>query len=258
MQADIKKILLIENVNKSYPINGENRKIIRNLTLDVNEGEFVCILGYSGCGKSTLLRMLAGFEQPDAGKILLNGNEKVSPQKDIILVFQDFNQLLPWKNVRDNIVHPILATGITKDKKQARSMAYDILAEIGLKDFAKSFPNQLSGGMKQRVAVARAMVLQPKILLMDEPFAALDAITRSSLQTMTKTICEKHNETVLFVTHSVEEAVLLADRIIVLNNDPNEECSVANVIDNQRYTHGDQYLRTMLINELIESIGGSK
>lgn len=258
MENDINKILLIENINKSYYINDENRNVLRNLTLDVNEGEFVCILGYSGCGKSTLLRILSGLEKPDSGKVLLNGVERTKPSRDILLVFQDFNQLLPWKTVQDNIIHPLMATGIIKDRKQAQNVAENILEEIGLGDFSKSYPNQLSGGMKQRVAVARALVLKPKVMLMDEPFAALDAVTRSNLQKMTKGICKKHNETVLFVTHSVEEAVLLADRIIVLNNDPDKESSIANIIDNERNVHGDKHLRTMLINELVETIGGNQ
>lgn len=256
MENDIRKILLIEGLNKSYEINGEQRRVIRNFNLDVNEGEFVCILGYSGCGKTTLLRMLAGLEHPDAGRILLNGKVKTKPEKDIVLVFQDFNQLFPWKTVRDNIVHPLMATGTARNKKEAQMIADNILSEVDLSDFSKSYPNQLSGGMKQRVAVARALVLNPKVMLMDEPFAALDAVTRRNLQKMIKEICKKHKETILFVTHSVEEAVLLADRIIVLNNNPKEECSIARSIDNERYSYGDQYLRTMLVNELIDSIGG--
>ena len=251
-----KKILLIKNLQKYFNVNNGEKYVLRNFSLDVMEGEFVCILGFSGCGKTTLLRILAGMEKQTDGEILLEGMPHSKPSKDILLVFQDFNQLFAWKTVSENIIHPLLATKTAQNRIEASKISNDLLKEIGLEEFRKSYPYQLSGGMKQRVAVARALALKPKVLLMDEPFAALDAVTRKSLQQLTKNICKKYNVTVLFVTHSIEEAVLMADTIIVLNNNASKEESISNIIDNQRYTHGDEHLRAMLVNELISIIEG--
>lgn len=251
-------ILRIHHLKKEFEIGGERKQVLRNLTMDALEGEFICFLGYSGCGKTTLLRMIAGFERATEGEILLNGKNRSRPEKDIILVSQDFNQLLPWKTVLDNVVHPLLVTHMAKSRKEAEQISRELLKAVGLLDFQDVYPHCLSGGMKQRVAVIRALALRPKVLLMDEPFAALDAVTRKSLQQMTKEICGQYQVTVFFVTHSVEEAVILADRIIVLNNNPNEPESISGMIDNQRYTHGDEHLRSMLIAELIAMIGAAE
>lgn len=252
------KILLIRNLRKEFEIGGEKKQVLRNMTMDATEGEFICFLGYSGCGKTTLLRILAGFEQATEGEILLDGTPRNKPGKDILLVSQDFNQLLPWKTVLNNMVHPLLATHKVDGRKEAERIGRELLEAVSLLDVQDVYPHCLSGGMKQRVAVVRALALKPRILLMDEPFAALDAVTRKSLQQMTKDMCRRYHETVFFVTHSVEEAVILADRIIVLNNNRGNPESISSIIDNQRYTHGDEHLRTMLIAELISMIGATE
>lgn len=248
-------VLRIYRLRKEFEIGGEKKQVLRDLSMDAMEGEFICFLGYSGCGKTTLLRILAGFEQATEGEILLDGNAWSKPGKDILLVSQGFDQLLPWKTVLDNVVHPLLVTHMAKNRKEARQISRELLEMVGLLDYQDTYPHCLSGGMKQRVAVIRSLALKPRVLLMDEPFAALDAVTRRSLQKMTKDICERYQVTVFFVTHSVEEAVILADRIIVLNNDQNKPESISGIIDNQRYTHGDEHLRSMLISELISMIG---
>lgn len=251
-------ILQICHLQKEFEIGKEKKQVLRNLTMDAMKGEFICFLGYSGCGKTTLLRILAGFEQATSGEILLDGKARNKPGRDILLISQGFDQLLPWKTVLDNMVHPLLATHMAENRKEAVQISQEWLNAVGLAEFQDVYPHYLSGGMKQRVAVIRSLALRPRVLLMDEPFAALDAVTRKSLQQMTKNICKQYQETVFFVTHSVEEAVILADRIIVLNNNSNETESISGIIDNQRYTHGDEHMRAMLIAELITMIGATE
>lgn len=176
------KILQIQCLNKEFEIGGEKKQVLRNLTMDAMEGEFICFLGYSGCGKTTLLRILAGFESATGGEILLDGKRRDRPGKDILLVSQDFNQLLPWKTVLNNVVHPLLAAHKVENRKEAEQISKELLEAVGLLDFQNVYPHCLSGGMKQRVAVIRSLALRPRVLLMDEPFAALDAVTRRALQ----------------------------------------------------------------------------
>lgn len=214
-------VVSLQHVHKSFRMtNGAVMEVLSDINLNVDQNEFVALLGYSGCGKTTLLRVLCGFEKADSGYILVDGQPLRKPNKKVLMLFQDFNQLMPWKTVLANVMFPLLATKAVKSKQEARGRAEKRIDDVGLSAFAHSYPHQLSGGMKQRVAVARALALQPRVLLMDEPFAALDNITRGTLQVLTRRVCEKYGVTTIFVTHSVEEAALLADRIVVMKEKP--------------------------------------
>ena len=215
------KILKAIDLSKKYG----DQEIFKDVKFSVKEGEKLAIIGYSGCGKTTLLRILGGFEKPDTGKVLIGKKRVRKPKRKAIMVFQDFSQLLPWRTVLDNVVWPMMITGVERDKEQAISIAKDYLKEMGLSEatFGK-YPVQLSGGMKQRVAVARALALRPKILLMDEPFAALDNLTRKKMQDITRNACEKHKISAVLVTHSVKEAVVMCDRILIFC--PNKEYKI--------------------------------
>ncbi len=193
---------------------------LKDISMDAQEGDFVCIVGPSGCGKTTLLHIIAGLKPyfpPNRGAIYLEGQKIKGPGAERGVVFQEY-ALLPWRNVQDNIEFGLKLRGIPPQERESRSDYFINL--IGLQEFREKFPHQLSGGMKQRVAVARAFVNNPKILLMDEPFAAVDAQTRMTLQEELNRIYEKAKKTILFVTHSVEEAVFLANRIVVLSCRP--------------------------------------
>lgn len=208
-------VLKIENLTKTYMTQKVSNTIIKDLNLEIERGEFVCILGPSGCGKSTLIRCIAGFED-FSGRIVSNGKEVKKPGTDRIMVFQDFNQLYPWKTVEKNIEYPLKLKGI-KDKKVLKKTVDEVLRKVDLDGKQKFYPHELSGGMKQRVAIAKALALKPDIILMDEPFAALDAMTRNNLQ---KELLELWNEekiTIIFITHNIQEAVVLGTRVMLMN-----------------------------------------
>jgi len=190
---------------------------IADFDLDVEEGEFVCILGPSGCGKTTILRIIAGLESQTRGKILLNGKEISGPGSDRGMVFQEF-ALFPWRTVRRNVEFGLELKGIPPEERRERTQKFIEL--VGLNGFEDYHPYQLSGGMKQRVGIARALANQPAILLMDEPFGALDAQTRNLMQKELLRIWSETKKTVIFVTHSVDEALYLADRIVVMTARP--------------------------------------
>lgn len=208
-------LLEIKNLKKVYSDNNTEEVIIENLDLSVEKEEFLCILGASGCGKTTLLRCIAGFEKYD-GEITVDGKIKNEAGTDRIMVFQDFNQLFPWKTVEKNIQYPLKLQGI-KDKETLREITDKYLNMVNLPGIQKKYPHQLSGGMKQRVAIAKALALKPQIILMDEPFAALDAMTRNKLQAELNLISQKENCTFIFVTHNIQEAIVLGTRIIIMD-----------------------------------------
>lgn len=239
----------IRNVCKTFEMQDGTLDVLEDVSLEIKAGEFVCLLGYSGCGKSTLLRLVAGLEAVTKGEIWLDGVMHTSPSKDAILLFQDFNQLFPWKTVQKNVMYGMLATKTVASAEEARKQADALIESVGLTEFKRSYPHQLSGGMKQRTAVARALAMRPKVLLMDEPFAALDAVTRSHLQNLTRQVCAEHHVTVLFVTHSVEEAVLLGDRIVVMNN---KKHGIDRIIDNQSHGGKTKEERSRLTAEIID------
>lgn len=208
-------IMKVRDLSKSFG----KRKIFSDLNFEVKEGEKLAIIGYSGCGKTTLLRILGGFEKADSGKVIIAKKRIKKPTKKAIMVFQDFSQLLPWRTVLDNVVWPMMIAGVEKDKQKAIKIAKKYLSEMGLNETTfEMYPVQLSGGMKQRVAMARALALRPKMLLMDEPFGALDNLTRRKMQEITRAACEKHNISAVLVTHSVKEAVMMCDRILVFRS----------------------------------------
>lgn len=210
-------VLIVKDLEKGY--RNEKGKIERNviskLNLGVDKNEFLCILGPSGCGKTTLLRCIAGFEQYD-GEIYINGQKSESPGTDRIMVFQDFNQLFPWKTVEKNIQYPLIKKGI-RDKSELDIITEEYLEKVNLSGIQKKYPHQLSGGMKQRVAIAKALALKPQIILMDEPFAALDAMTRTKLQSELMQISKHEDCTFIFITHNIQEAIVLGSRIIVMS-----------------------------------------
>lgn len=210
------ELLQIENLSKTYVSQGGDTEVLRNLSLNVEKNEFVCILGPSGCGKSTLLRCIAGFE-PYAGTIRCRGKVVTKPSTDRIMVFQDYNQLFPWKTVEGNIHYPLRLQGI-RDKAELKERSDAVLKKVGLDGYQKFYPHELSGGMKQRAAIAKALALNPEIILMDEPFAALDAITRNKLQAELNRISEDTDITVIFITHNIQEAITLGTRLILLGN----------------------------------------
>ncbi|MFZ2125823.1 MAG: ABC transporter ATP-binding protein [Candidatus Saccharimonadales bacterium] len=212
-----KTILSAEHITKSFSVRGKQVPVLADVNLSVIEGEFLCILGRSGEGKSTLLRILAGFEKQDSGIVIIDNVEKKNANLEVVMVFQDFNQIFPWKTVKGNVVHTLLATRRATTRAEASERADQIIQDVALGGYEDYYPHQLSGGMSQRAAVARALVLEPRILLMDEPFAALDTQTRKALQLLTKRICAEKKLTTIFVTHNIDEAAELADRVIILS-----------------------------------------
>ena len=213
----MKEILHIEGLVKRYAGQNEGRKILDGLDLSVSENEFLCILGPSGCGKSTLLRCIAGFESFE-GSIICGGEPVRKPSIDRIMVFQDYNQLFPWKTVEKNIQYPLKVGGL-RDRERLCEISDETLRKVGLEGYQKYYPHELSGGMKQRAAIAKALALKPKLILMDEPFAALDAITRNRLQRELQQIYESEKMTVIFVTHNIQEALTLGTRLILIGRD---------------------------------------
>jgi NitT/TauT family transport system ATP-binding protein len=216
--------LQIRNLSQSFlREDGSTLAVLENLTFDVQDKEFVCILGSSGCGKTTLLRLIAGLDEARSGAIVIDGEEMRGPSPKVGLVFQEYS-LFPWRTVIDNIVFGLEMKGVANEDRYHIADRY--LDLVNLSQFRDSFPSELSGGMRQRVAVARALALDPVLLLMDEPFGALDAQTRNMLQQELLDIWAKTKKTIVFITHSVDEAVFLSDRIIVLTPRPGRICRI--------------------------------
>jgi sulfonate transport system ATP-binding protein len=209
-----KPALIIEDLGKEYRVGSRRVPVLHHLDLAIERGEFVSIVGGSGCGKSTLLRIIAGLENSFSGTIELDGQPIHGPDTDRGLVFQE-PRLFPWLTVEENI-----AFGLDRPKAEREKMVREHLALVGLEGFASAFPHQLSGGMAQRAAIARAIVNRPKILLMDEPFGALDAFTRIQMQEEVLKIWRAEQSTVILVTHDIDEAVFLSDRVLVMSNRP--------------------------------------
>jgi NitT/TauT family transport system ATP-binding protein len=189
-------------------------------SFDIHPGERLVLLGPSGCGKSTLLKAIAGFIKPVEGAVRLKGRPVAGPGPDRMMVFQEFDQLMPWKTVLKNVMFPMTVNGMARDKAEER--AREVIGKVGLAKFADAYPHMLSGGMKQRVAIARAMAPKPDVLLMDEPYAALDALTRRRMQDELLELWDDVRFTLVFVTHSIEEAVLIGSRIVVLSPHPGQ------------------------------------
>jgi NitT/TauT family transport system ATP-binding protein len=219
--------LEIRDLNQSFlKDDGSSLVVLDHVTFDVKDKEFVCILGSSGCGKTTLLRLIAGLDAAQAGSIFLDGEEIRGTSPKVGMVFQEYS-LFPWRTVIDNIAFGFEMKGMPREERYRIAEHY--LDLVNLAQFRDSYPSELSGGMRQRVAVARALALDPVLLLMDEPFGALDAQTRNLLQTELLEIWEETKKTVVFITHSVDEAVFLSDRIIVLTPRPGRICRIFDI-----------------------------
>ncbi|GAB1644999.1 ABC transporter ATP-binding protein [Krasilnikovia sp. MM14-A1259] len=210
-------MISFSGVSRSFDSRSGTVEALREIYLDVAEGEFVAVVGRSGCGKSTLLRLVAGLLPASAGEIQVSGERVTRPRRDIAMMFQR-PALLPWRSVIDNVLLPVQIFGWRPAEFRAR--AAELLALTGLTEFAKRSPHELSGGMQQRVALCRALIAGPRVLLMDEPFSALDALTREELSVELQRLHMELGATIVFVTHSIEEAVLLADRVVVLTPRP--------------------------------------
>ena len=209
------KTLSIQNVNKSFTVDGQKVDVLKDINLEVQKGEFIAIVGHSGCGKSTLLKIIAGLEKNDTGLVTVDGKEVNGPGMDRGMIFQE-HRLFPWMSIEKNV--QLGLKGLSKEEKTKLSDQY--LELVKLSEFKKAYPSQLSGGMSQRAAIARSLVSQPEVLLLDEPFGALDALTKIELQEELLKIRERFHNTMLMVTHDIEEAVYLADRIVVMSARP--------------------------------------
>jgi NitT/TauT family transport system ATP-binding protein len=212
-------ILEAEHLTLDYVTEAGRIRAVEDVSFTVARGERLVLLGPSGCGKSTILKAIAGFLRPTDGHILLDGREVKKPGPDRVVVFQEFDQLLPWKTVRENVAFPLkVARG--KSRAEASQIAEQALVKVGLARALDAYPHTLSGGMKQRAAIARALAAEPEVLLMDEPFAALDALTRANLQNDLLDLAEELKFTLIFVTHAIEEAVLIGSKLHLLSAHP--------------------------------------
>lgn len=209
--------LIIKNLSKKFKKGDTEFTALENINLTVEDGEFITLLGPSGCGKTTLLRIIAGLETHTSGTASLDGETITGPGPKRGMVFQEYS-LFPWKTVIGNVMFGPLMQGVSKKEAEAKALNY--LQLVGLSEFKNSYPYELSGGMKQRVAIARALANEPEIILMDEPFGALDAQTRNNLQNELLRIWQEEKKTIIFVTHSVDEAVFLSDKVVILSKHP--------------------------------------
>ncbi len=243
-------MLDIRQVSKRFQLDGDTIEALTPIDLAIARGEFICLIGASGCGKSTLLRIIAGFETASSGEVFAAGKKVAGPGPDRGMVFQDY-ALFPWMTVRQNIGFGPRQRGLRRD--EVRDVAERYAAMVGLSRFTDRYPHQLSGGMKQRVAIARCLANDADVLLMDEPFGALDALTRAKLQDELLDIWQRTRTTIIFVTHSVEEAALLADRIVVMSASPGRvDSDNAVSLPRQRDVSSADFnaLRRMITNRL--------
>ena len=246
---DGKGQIVIERVNHTYrPPRGRSVLALSDVSLEVRPREFLAILGPSGCGKSTLLDLVGGFLPTEAGRITVEGKPVMAPGPDRGIVFQHF-ALFPWKTVRTNILYGLERQRLPRPEREKRAQAFIDL--VGLSGFEDSYPSQLSGGMKQRAAIARTLAFDPRMLLMDEPFGALDAQTRSLMQTELLNIWEKTRKTVIFVTHDVQEAVFLAERVAVMTARPGR---IKTIVDTKFDKDDPQVHRTKTFIDKVDEI----
>ena len=212
-------MLEIRDVAKTYGSGSQVTHALRSISFSIAERELVCVVGPSGCGKTTLLKCIAGLMRPTRGEVLLHGERVTGPPEEMAVVFQEYNRsLMPWSTVRNNVLLPLRHKKLAKDERTR--LVEEALGAVGLTRFIDHYPWQLSGGMQQRVAIARALAYQPSILLMDEPFASVDAQTRGDLEDLVLRVRDEFGITILFVTHDIDESVYLSDRIVVLTHAP--------------------------------------
>ena len=218
-QAPATNIVEVRHASMAFGTGAARHAVFEDISFEVAQGEFLCIVGSSGCGKTTLLRQIAGLQKPTSGTVVFDGAPVTRPTLDKAIVFQDYSKaLLPWRTVAGNIALSLEVAGTPKE--QIKAEVDDLLLKMGLLPAAGRYPAQLSGGMQQRVQIARSLAQRPKIILMDEPFGALDAITRQVLQDELQTLARERNMTVVFITHDLEEALYLGDSVIVLASNP--------------------------------------
>ncbi len=241
--------VVFEGVSKVFDKKGEPLQVLQDVDLTVAEGEFVCLLGPSGCGKSTLLNIAGGFERPTDGRVSIDGEEVTGPNPKRVFVFQEYG-IFPWASVWDNVV-----LGVRDRSKEDRHRIVDEVIElVGLKGFERAYPMELSGGMKQRVEVARALAVSPDVIYMDEPFGALDSLTRLTLRSELLRIWNERNPTILFVTHDVDEAMQLAERVVVFSARPGRIADIVEVdMPHPRDIGSPEYGRVK--NRLYELLG---
>lgn len=211
--------LVIDNVSKVYPTPKGNYVVLQDVNLQIQAGEFICLIGHSGCGKTTLLNMVSGFSKPSEGLVTLHGKRITEPGPDRMVVFQGY-ALLPWLTAYENIYLAVDSVYPNKSEAEKKQIVREHLALVGLSEAAHKQPGQLSGGMRQRVSIARALAIRPEVLILDEPFGALDAITKEELQEQLLQIWNDHRCTVLMITHDIDEALFLADRLVMMTNGP--------------------------------------
>ena len=213
--------LKLINLSKTFVNTADqvNVEALKNINLLVNDGEFVSVVGPSGCGKTTMLRIIAGFQKASSGNALLNGEEIETPGPEVGIVFQEY-ALFPWRTVIENVEFGLELKNTSRKERKEKALRY--IEMVGLKSFENKYPKDLSGGMKQRVAIARTLINEPKVVLMDEPFGSVDAQTRNSLQEFLIDIWRKRGDTIIFVTHNVDEAVFLSQRVVCLSSRPGE------------------------------------
>ncbi|MEC9346725.1 MAG: ABC transporter ATP-binding protein [Pseudomonadota bacterium] len=236
---DGKPFLEIDGLTKRFPApeGGEPLTVFENVSFDINKGEFICIIGHSGCGKSTILNVLAGLDTATSGAVTMDGSEVAGPSLERGVVFQNYS-LLPWMSALKNVTFGVRARHPDWSRAQVHEHAYKFLEMVGLTNGAEHRkPSQLSGGMRQRVSIARAFAIEPKLLLLDEPFGALDALTRGTIQDELIRIWSGSDQTVFMITHDVDEAILLADRIFLMTNGPYARVAESVVVDIPRPRH---------------------
>jgi NitT/TauT family transport system ATP-binding protein len=245
-----------DKVSKVFPLNDASGTItaLEEISFTVKKHEFVCLLGPSGCGKSTLLKILAGLEVPDRGSVIVDGEEVKIPHPSRGMVFQDY-ALFPWLTVEKNISFGLELNGM--DKKEIKEIVTRFINMVGLMGFETAYPRQLSGGMKQRVGLARVLAMSPKVLLLDEPFAALDSFTRMEMQEELINLWQQNSFTTIFVTHDIEEAVYLADRIIVMSSRPGKIKTIVSVTQTRPRQRAD-YVLTEIRNYVLEQYEHSR
>ena len=253
------RFISIEGIARRFPTrSGAPVSIFEDLSLSIARGEFVCIIGHSGCGKSTVLNVLAGLDQPDAGYVFIDEKQITAPGLDRAVIFQS-HALLPWKTALGNVAYAVKSRWPSLSSAEINARAQRAIELVGLKGAETKRPAELSGGMRQRVGIARALSIEPKILLMDEPFSALDALTRGALQDEVRRICRDTGQTLFMITHDVDEAMYLADKIVLMTNGPG--AMIAEIVENplpperkrdEIHRHADYYpLRNHLIDFLV-------
>ncbi|HSP21795.1 MAG TPA: ABC transporter ATP-binding protein [Planococcus sp. (in: firmicutes)] len=246
-------VMEIKKIEKSFGVGEKNLQVLSNVSFQVKKGEIVTLFGKSGCGKSTLLNIIGGFDKAEKGSVLHNGDPVLKPTKSCVMLFQQIN-LLPWRTVLKNVELGLEGEKLPADEQRERVI--DALKLVGLEASLDKFPHELSGGMQQRVAIARALAIQPDVILMDEPFAALDSFNRYKLQQELLRIQEKKNTTIILVTHDIDEAVFLSDRVMVMSSHPGriqKEIAITQMKPRDR-THDDfQYFRKKILDEFYMS-----